>query len=390
MAPTTGPPPSDESRRSRDARVALLHECGAPSTAVDELLTYCDTPYTEQAVTTPGPLEDEPHVAAWEGYVDRARQTNPFDALRERFVQLRFPVREGISREEPYRRATLKGRFEEADTFAPGIVAARPEAMSLELEPSAGGRVPVLTIEDRGDFESLVRAFTERNEPAAVPPSMGACLVGGLINWHRIATYREAWARTAEDPSDEAWAAEFQALVPRKALYQDRLVLLSAGPYSAVPAGDAGGEPADWPRRSVSIRREHELFHYFTYRRWGRIRTHVLDELLADFAGLVRTDGRYDARLALRFLGLDRWPQWRAGGRVENYVRGKLPDAALPAIGALAFRAAGQLEIVSRDRVELLRTLDGLVRLLTALCSLPLDELASPDAARLVAERLGP
>ena len=130
----------------------------------------------------------------------------------------------------------------------------------------------------------------------------------------------------------------------------------------------------------MSIRREHELFHYFTYRRFGRIRTHVLDELLADFVGLLRTDGRYDARLALRFLGLDRWPEWRAGGRVENYVRGKLPDEVLPAIGTLAMRAAGQLEIVSRACAASVGTIDGLVRVLSALCGLSLDELAASSA----------
>jgi hypothetical protein len=261
--------------------------------------------------------------------------------------------------------------------------------MTLALVPSAAGRVPVLTLEDRDDFETFVRAFTERNEPAPVPASMGACLVSGLINWDRIAQYREAWARDVDDASDEAWAGEFQRLVPRKALYLDRMILLSTGPYSAVPAGEAGGDQVDWPRRSVSIRREHELFHYFTYRRWGRIRTHVLDELLADFAGLVRTDGRYDARLALRFLGLDRWPEWRAGGRVENYVRGKLPDEVLPAIGALAVRAAGQLEAISRAHAGVLPALDGVVGLLTALCGMSLDDLASPAAADLVAARIG-
>jgi hypothetical protein len=53
------------------------------------------------------------------------------------------------------------------------------------------GRVPVPVAGDRSDFVSLVQAFAERNEPAPVPESMGACIVKGFNNWDRIATFRK-------------------------------------------------------------------------------------------------------------------------------------------------------------------------------------------------------
>jgi hypothetical protein len=367
----------------------VLRRCGAGEASIAPLLDYGASPYGPAAEAAPEAIDDEPHVAAWEGYVARAGEVGAVAALRERFAQLRFPIAEGMSREPAYRAATLRGEFAEAEAFAPGLVLRRPEAVTLAIAPSAAGRVPVIVAGDRADFEALVRAFTERNEPAEVPASMGACLVGGLINWHRIAIHREQWAREAADGSDAAWAAEFKALVPQKARYQDRLVLLSAGPYSAVPAEECGGPADGWPARSVAIRREHELFHYFTYRRFGRIRTHVFDELLADFAGLVRADGEYRAGLALRFLGLDRLPAIRPDGRILNYVRERLPGEAWPIVAALAARAAANLEAIGARHRDLLATPGGAERVFAALCPLALDELASDAAPGHVEARLG-
>ena len=58
------------------------------------------------------------------------------------------------------------------------------------------------------------------------------------------------------------------------------------------------------PEGSVAIRLEHECLHYLTYRLSGMIRSNVLDELVADFAGLVAATGKYSRDLAIRFLGL--------------------------------------------------------------------------------------
>lgn len=370
-----------------DDRRAVLRSCGAGDGVVESLLDYGASPY-QPGEATGAAGEDEPHVAVWQGYAARAAEVGAFAALRERFAQLRFPIAEGMSREPAYRAATLRGDVTEADAFAPGLVLRRPDALTLSIVPSAAGGVPVVVVEERADFEALVRAFTERNEPAEVPASMGACLVNGLINWHRIALHREQWARGAADASDEAWGAEFKALVPQKARYQDRLILLSAGPYSAVPASESGGPAEGWLARSVAIRRDHELFHYFTYRRYGRIRTHVFDELLADFAGLVGADGRYRAQLALRFLGLDRFPEIRQDGRMLNYVREKLPMEAWPVVGALAVRAAASLEAIAEAHRDRLATSAGMHDVLLALCPLALDELASEAAPGFVAREI--
>src|SRR5688572_12579870 len=95
----------------RPERSKLLQSYGAPPNALDELLAYNERPFERQGGVGPAalPLDDEPHLAAWSEYVGHAQAVGVLPALRERFLQLRFPIRAGISKDEQYRRATLRG-----------------------------------------------------------------------------------------------------------------------------------------------------------------------------------------------------------------------------------------------------------------------------------------
>jgi hypothetical protein len=253
------------------------------------------------------------------------------------------------------------------------------------------GRIPILVAADRDDFVALVRAFTERNEPANVPDSMGACIVTGLNNWDRIASHRKSWEEAQPGlVTEQAWLEEFGRLRARKELYQDRFIILSRGPYSAVTARDVGLDEQDWLARSLVIRREHELTHYFTYRVFGFMRNHLLDELIADGAGLIQAYGHYRADMALRFLGLESYPEYRQDGRLDVY-RGEPPlsEEGFCVLQSLAFRSIDNLEKLLRDRQDLLKDLGGLARLTFTLATLTLEEPASSQMPSRVDQRLG-
>jgi Family of unknown function (DUF7005) len=200
--------------------------------------------------------------------------------------------------------------------------------------------------------------------------------VSGLINWDRIAAHRRAWAAAHPGATESQWIEEFDRLSRQKPLYQDRVVLLSTGPYSAVEAGQIGLSPDEWLERSLVIRREHEAVHYFTTRLFGRLRSHALDELLADFVGLLRAFGRYDAATALSFLGLAAWPEVRPTGRFVNYTSGVLSDAAQVVVGGLVATAARRLQTLVNDGQIETWPLPRLAGAVAALACGTLEELA--------------
>jgi hypothetical protein len=213
---------------------------------------------------------------------------------------------------------------------------------------------------------------------------MGACMVAGFNNWDRIARLREQWAAAASDPADEAaWALEFQRIIPQKHLYQDRFIILSDGPYSGVPAEAMGKSEAEWRAQSLVIRREHECAHYFTRRVFGSMRNHVVDELIADYMGIVAVEKRFRADWFLRFMGIESPGRTRADGRIHIY-RGGLSDGAFEVLQRLLRTAAQTLEAFkAKQSAELSTGCSGALPMLI-LTEFTLEELASAEAFELL------
>jgi hypothetical protein len=365
----------------RAGRLRVLEAHGAVGPTLEEILAYTEKPFDAPARPS-FPLADEPHLAAWDAYASDAAARSAFPVLQARLVQLRFPVQNGISQAAAYREATRTGRLEAADAFAPGLVLSAPDRVELQICETIAGRIPVIVAGDRRDFVTLVQAFTARNEPAGVPPSMGACIVTGLNNWDRVRVYRERWQAANPGASGGDWLEEFRRFALRKDLYQDRFILLSAGPYSGVAAAEIDIGDAEWLDRSLVLRREHECTHYYTYRVFGTMRNHVFDELIADFVGLMRAFGAYRADLARRFLGLERFPALRAGGRLELYC-GTLSAGAVRIVASLAVSAMENLQALGRQ-LPGSGDIAALSAFTYALSILTLEELASADMPSLV------
>jgi hypothetical protein len=370
---------------------AVLCGLGATAGECEELLRYNENVFhVPGAGDTAWPLPDEAFVACWEGWAAEAPSRGAFAVLAEHLPQLSFPIREGMSASPAYGAATRRGVPPGELPEATGLTLARPELVELSLHPSPAGRIPVLTVRGREEFVALVQALGHRNEPFPVPDSQGALMLSGYNNWARIGDLRRQWeARNpAGSPAgpEMGWGEEFARLKPRRELYQDRFILLSDGPYSAVPARDLGLDEAAWREISLTLRRDHECAHYLTRRLFGAMRNNLLDELLADYAGMVAAIGRFRADWFLRFLGLEDFPRLRPEGRIGIY-RGKPPlsDGAFRVLQALVVDAARKVERFDALLPPGPRSLAERAKAITAIASLRLEDLAAVGGE----ERLG-
>src|SRR5699024_5070348 len=221
---------------------------------------------------------------------------------------------------EFYRSVTLRGASMEGMVEATGLILDHPEKLDLVIHQTPAGHIPILVVRERNDFVTLVQALTKKNEPIPIPDAMGACMVAGYNNWDRIWRYKKEWEqRKQAEKLNQDWQAEFKTLIPNKALYQDRFMILSDGAYSGVASEDLQLSSAKWRELSLIIRREHEATHYFTQRVLGSMRNNMLDELIADYIGIVSAVGEYRAEWFLRFVGLENAPDCRADGRIHGY-----------------------------------------------------------------------
>ncbi|MEM6793993.1 MAG: hypothetical protein AAF725_08410 [Acidobacteriota bacterium] len=324
----------EESRAIRQLRAA-----GAAGSEVRELLAYNANPFDLEIFKRPLdlPLRDEPFVDAWRLWCRDAARRGAAATLRERLTELHFPIREGVSHWPSYRQATRRGVDPRGMSQATGVELERPDSISLRVEESLAGAVPVIVVRDRPTFEALVRALSRSNEPATVPEALGGLMITNYRNWWRL---RRLYGR-----SDSALAA-----AGRRERSTDRFMLLSDGPYSAVPAAELGLEDAAWRRRSLELRQAHEQVHYLMRRLLGVMRNNLLDELIADYLGMRLAWGAFRPDWFLRCLGLDGRGRYGPGGRLDLY-RGDpaLSPGAFEALQRLIWRATRSLEDFDRS-----------------------------------------
>jgi hypothetical protein len=365
-------------------RQRVLESLGADRAEIQEVIQYNENHFQLDAShSTRWPLPDEPFVAAWREYAVSIQHAGGLSALNTALVQLSFPIEAGISQRADYIAVTRMGADPGGVIAATGLKLSRPEQCRLLLHSTLAGHIPALVAENRQDFVALVCAFTGRNEPVPVPTSKGAAMISGYNNWDRIRRLREEFESASPNGS---WATQWERVKGNPLLYKDRFILLSTGPYSGVQAVSLGLDNELWRELSLTIRLEHESTHYVTRRCYCSMRNNLLDELIADFFGIRAAAGRFRADWFLHFMGLENYPYYRFGGRLQNY-RGQPPlsDGAFRILQDLTVRAAKNVETFDRTFTANFDNMATKGAVLAALASHTIEEMASDDGPELLA-----
>ena len=180
-----------------------------------------------------------------------------------------------------------------------------PDTLSIEIYDSFAGKIPVIYVRDTQDFEQLVTNIAYKGVRPEGLSTTGASFISGKTT---------------------------------------RFILLSAKPYSNVPAAELGlPDEAEWEEKSLILRRGHECTHYFTKQNYGISNNLLHDEIMADFIGMQEAFGFYKAEWFLRFMGIIEG----SGGRLSFYTNA-LPERVRSAVSELARCASYGLEAWSK------------------------------------------
>ena len=243
------------------------------------------------------------------------------DLLAKRYPQLYLTPDAGISKSSEYADLALHGGTLEGGSLE-GIYTGSPDDR-LYTETTPAGSVEVLFLKMREDFERFYRVMAHRCEPVPVPRSMGAATIRGINNWRKIEAHKQAFLAGG----GFNWSLEFGKFTSVKENYQDTVIVVTDGFYSALGYEKTQFGEEEWRGLSLIIRTHHELTHYVCGRMFPDIKHAVFDEILADCMGLVNAVGTYDTALAKAFLGVSPGG-YREGGRLENYTKqGRTPDS---------------------------------------------------------------
>lgn len=231
------------------------------------------------------------------------------EQLAERYPQL--CIRPSEDAEEAYLAAVTEGERAGGDL---SHFIGSPEDWLRTVETPAGP-VEMLYLRERADFLTFLRCIAYRCRPAEIPASVGAQTFFNLRNWQKIHAHEKAYL--AGGGTD--WASELARFDADREKSRDTLILLSRGPYSAVPWQQTAWNEDEWLRVSLDIRRFHECAHVVCRRSFPEQKLPLWDELTADLTGLRMATGRYDPALAAAFLGVTA-EGYTPGGRLTHYL----------------------------------------------------------------------
>ena len=231
------------------------------------------------------------------------------EALASRFPQLYIAPAEDAA--DAYRKATGRGIAPEDKSLAHFNSTARDELREVD---TPAGPVEVVFLADRSDFETFLQIVGHKAQPVPIARTVGAITYRGLADWSRVLAAYQAYKAAGGDD----WAAEFARLAQDPSAFRAEIVVISEGPYSNIPAAETPYDEAEWLDISREIRLHHECAHVVCRRTMPEDIAPVWDEVTADVVGLICATGRYDAALAMRFLGVT--AQGSTGGRLEEYL----------------------------------------------------------------------
>lgn len=189
-----------------------------------------------------------------------------------------------------------------------------PDEVGLEIFSSFAGRIPIIYVRDPDDFERIVTNVAYKGIRPEGLETTGASFIHGRFT---------------------------------------RLIILSAKPYSNVPAAELGLEESDWMEKSLMLRRGHECAHYFTKKTYGITNNILHDEIMADFIGMTEAFGFFKAEWFLRFMGIIPG----SGSRFAFYTNG---------LSSLVRRSLTDMMITAAHRLEEWTHKDGFDTLTTA------------------------
>lgn len=171
------------------------------------------------------------------------------------------------------------------------------ENIFIEIYNSFAGRIPVIIFENTQDFEGFITKLFNRPENIS---QMGALFISG---------------------------------------HTQRFLALSKKFYSNVDPAYIGLSPEEWREKSITIRREHEITHYYTKKFYNSATNNLHDELIADFTGIYAAFHEYSARLFCHFMGIDGSHK----GRFSLYTEG-LSDRTINELAKIAVKCAAFIE----------------------------------------------
>ncbi|MCQ2464419.1 MAG: hypothetical protein MJ095_02405 [Oscillospiraceae bacterium] len=276
--------------------------------------------------------------------------TSVVQQMAYRYNQLYLTPKRGISGTPEYADIVQYGKLSEEMTKRieneglSGFKGTECDRLFSEMTPA--GKVDIVYLKERSDFERFLQIMAYNGEPADISPGIERAEIIGVTNWRRIEEHLYSYIETSR--YNISLREELRRISENRKNFQDTIILVGGTGYSGLTAAEAGFGESQWEEISMKIRMYSSCAKFIMRRLFSDFRDIIWEEMLSDCIGILFALDRYDTALAKKILGVSRKGYDRRG-KLINFC-----DESVYDIDELAFRVSETVELVGSSVKTLL------------------------------------
>lgn len=238
--------------------------------------------------------------------MEKGRFSSVVERMAYRYNQLYLTPKKGISETGMYydivRYGKIPPEMDEArkKEGLSGFKCSERDRYFSETTPA--GKVDIVYLHERCDFERFLQIMVYSGEPANVASRIESAEILGVTNWRKIEDHMNEYLSRGGEKS--SWRDELRRFTNNKQNYQDSIILLGNSGYSGLSADDTGFGDIIWEEVSLKIKIYSSCARFICRRLFSEYKNIIWEEILADCIGILFAFNKYDTLLAKKLLGI--------------------------------------------------------------------------------------
>lgn len=229
------------------------------------------------------------------------------EKMAHRYNQLYLNPETGISETGVYSDIVQYGKIppevsEKMKKGLSGFKCSENDKFFSEITPV--GKVEILYIHERSDFERFIQIMAYRGEPVSISENLDIAEIDGITNWRKIENHMNDYFINGGHHT--MWRDELDNFKKSKTNYQDDLIVVTDSNYCGVNADQTEYSEFLWKEISMKMNIYSSCARMIRRRIYHNCSNKLWEEINADCIGMLFAINKFDPELENQILGISK------------------------------------------------------------------------------------
>ena len=229
------------------------------------------------------------------------------EKMARRYNQLYLNPETGISETGVYSDIVQYGKIpqevsEKMQNGLSGFKCSENDKFFSEITPV--GKIEILYIHERSDFERFIQIMAYRGEPVSISEDLDIAEIDGITNWQKIKNHMSDYLFNGGQ--NTMWRNELDNFKKNRNNYQDNIIVATESNYGGLCADQTGFSEFLWKEISLKINIYGSCARMIRRRLYPESNNRVWEEINVDCIGMLFAINKFDPELEKKILGISK------------------------------------------------------------------------------------